>query len=300
MSKVAKQSTTFFTFALILSMIIWGASWPAGKVLSAYSTVPNILMIRYFLVVLSMIPFLYFYKIDFNIKKEGWPRVLIAGLLMALYSYFFLKGLQNGLAGAGGVLVTTLNPIFAYSIGLIIQKKLPNKTETIGLLLGVLAGMTLLQIWQNLDKLLMSGNLYFLLCAFLWAAMSKFGSKASNYGHSLSFSFWIYVITVFGMCFSVDLSSLKLLIFTAKVDFWLLMFYTSVIGTSLATSIYFMATTKLGAERASSFIFIVPFSAAVSSWIFLDENIQSYTIVGGILGIFAVVVLNGNIIKKLS
>lgn len=289
-----EKSHTFFIVTLTISMILWGVAWPVNKTLTSYGSIPTILFVRYVLVVLSMIPYLLYCKISFNIKKTGWFQLAITGSLMALYSIVFLKGLHSGMSGAGGVLVTTLNPIFAYCIGLIIQKKLPNRIETIGLSLGIIAGIVLLQVWQNLELLLQSGNLYFLLSAFLWAAMSKFGSKASNHAHSLSFSFWIYVITVFWMCFSLDLCTLNRLVFESKLDFWLLMIYTSVIATTIATSVFFMATTRLGAERASSFIFIVPFMAAISSWIFLDEAIKPHTIIGGVLGVFAVVVLNGN------
>lgn len=290
--KVKEISSSIFVVLLIGSMIIWGAAWPAGKVLSTYGSVSNVLFIRFFLVVLSMIPFLIFLKMDFKIQQSGWGHLAAAGTLMFVYSFLFLKGLQNGLAGAGGVLVTTLNPIFAYTIGLVITKKMPNKTETLGLFLGVCAGIILLQLWKNFDLIFSSGNVYFLFAAFIWAAMSKFSSKANNYGSSISFSFWIYAITVFLLCFSIDFSGLQKMVILADKTFWLLMFYTSAIGTTIATSVYFIATTKLGAEKASSFIFIVPVSAAVSSWLFLNEGIETHTVVGGILGIMAVIVLN--------
>ena len=70
------------------------------------------------------------------------------------------------------------------------------------------------------------------------------------------------------------------------------MAYTSVISTSIATTFYFLATVSLGAEKASSFIFLVPLSAALSSWFLLGETIQINTIAGGVLGIMAVYMLN--------
>jgi drug/metabolite transporter (DMT)-like permease len=70
------------------------------------------------------------------------------------------------------------------------------------------------------------------------------------------------------------------------------MFFSATITTSLATTFYFIATSKLGASRASSFIFMVPFSAALGSWIFLQEIPEAHTIIGGILGIAAVYILN--------
>lgn len=70
------------------------------------------------------------------------------------------------------------------------------------------------------------------------------------------------------------------------------MFYSAVINTAFATTFYFIATAKLGAGKASSFIFLVPLSAAFGSWIFLNEIPQLHTIIGGILGIIAVYLLN--------
>jgi drug/metabolite transporter (DMT)-like permease len=74
--------------------------------------------------------------------------------------------------------------------------------------------------------------------------------------------------------------------------FWGNLFFSATITTAIATTFYFVATSKLGAGKASSFIFLVPFTAAVGSWIFLGELPQWHTIVGGLLGIAAVYILN--------
>jgi drug/metabolite transporter (DMT)-like permease len=74
--------------------------------------------------------------------------------------------------------------------------------------------------------------------------------------------------------------------------FWLNLVFSSAIVTTMATTIYFYSTTRLGAEKASSFIFLVPLAAAMSSWLMLGEQIQVHTAVGGILGITAVYFIN--------
>ena len=78
----------------------------------------------------------------------------------------------------------------------------------------------------------------------------------------------------------------------ADFRFWGNMFFSATITTALATTFYFAATSKIGASKASSFIFMVPFSAALGSFIFLGEIIEWHTIVGGLLGIAAVYILN--------
>lgn len=78
----------------------------------------------------------------------------------------------------------------------------------------------------------------------------------------------------------------------ADLVFWGNLFFSATITTSLATTFYFVATSRIGASKASSFIFMVPFSAALGSWIFLNEVIEIHTIIGGLLGIAAVYILN--------
>lgn len=273
-------------------MFMWGLSWPSGKVAAAYGSPVNIVLIRYTVVFLSFLPIFIFMKAPLTISKKGLPSLLVAGLLLSLYTYLFFYGLKNGLAGAGGVLVTTMNPIMAYGIGLIINRKRPSRNETIGLILGLIAGATLLKVWGNLDELFSSGNIYFLLAAFVWAVMSRITSKASTYGSSMSFSLWMYLATVIIMLPLVDYAGLKETLVIADGYFWWNIVFSAVFATSLATTYYFYATTTLGPEKASSFIFLVPVSAAVSSWFFLGEALQLHTIVGGVLGIAAVYMIN--------
>jgi drug/metabolite transporter (DMT)-like permease len=74
--------------------------------------------------------------------------------------------------------------------------------------------------------------------------------------------------------------------------FWFNMIFNAVINTGMATTFYFYATSKLGPEKTSTFIYIVPFAAAFSSLVILKETLAWNTIVGGILGIAAVWVIN--------
>ena len=46
-----------------------------------------------------------------KIPTKVIPIIIINSIFMVLYNFFYFKGTQIGLAGTGGVLVTTLNPI---------------------------------------------------------------------------------------------------------------------------------------------------------------------------------------------
>jgi drug/metabolite transporter (DMT)-like permease len=286
--KVSEQG---LLIAIVVSMFFWGLGWPSGKVLTGYSSPVNFAVYRYIIVVVALIGILLVMKIRPAIKKAGIPFVVISGILLGIYSYLFFLGLKNGAAGAGGVLVTTLNPIVAYAIGMVMTRKMPSRNESIGLLLGLIAGCVLLRVWNN-HGIFEKGNIYFLLCACTWAIMSKFTARGGSYGTSLGFSLWQYVVTLVCLLPMLNVHEMKQTLATTDHVFWFNLFFSSACVTAGATTVYFYATTRLGAEKASSYIFMVPLAAAVSSWMLIGEKILMHTIIGGVLGMAAVYVMN--------
>jgi drug/metabolite transporter (DMT)-like permease len=81
--------------------------------------------------------------------------------------------------------------------------------------------------------------------------------------------------------------------------FWLNMFMITILSTTFATSIYFIAIAKIGTKEATTFIFLVPASAMISSAIYLGEEISFNTILGTICTIIAIYILNNLSLMKL-
>lgn len=289
-----------FLTGMVLSMTCWGFSWASGKVLAGYGSPITIAFFRFALTFISLPFVIVLLKAKLQIQKKGLVDLILASLLMSVYIVLFFKGLAEGQAGAGGVLVTVLNPIIAYGIMLILNRRKPTRNESFGLLVGVVAGVVLLKLTSNIRLIFLAGNVYFLLAALAWASLSHFTARSTRYGSPVAFSFWLYGISTFVMllCSGVQ----PTLDVYAKTDFkfWSNLFFSATVTSSMATTFYFAATSKIGASKASSFIFMVPFSAALGSWIFLQESIEFHTMVGGTLGIVAVYILNKRETPKYS
>lgn len=277
---------------MILSMTCWGFSWTAGKYLSFYGNPITISFLRFTTTFISLYFMLLVLKTPLTIQKKGIVDLTIASVLISIYTFLFFKGITVGQPGAGGVLVTVLNPIISYGIMLIIARRKPTRNETIGLILGLLAGVVLLKLTTEAENIFKAGNIYFLLASLSWALLSLFTAKASRYGSPFSFSFLMYGISTILLAFVSNFGEVMSTLQKADLVFWFNLIFSATITTSLATTFYFYATARIGASRASSFIFMVPLSAALGSWIFLDEVIHLHTIIGGILGIGAVYILN--------
>ncbi|HEX6223836.1 MAG TPA: DMT family transporter [Chryseolinea sp.] len=281
-----------FLVGMILSMTCWGFSWTSGKVLSHYGDPLTISFLRFALTFVSLVFILLFMKEKLSVSRNGYKDLFIAAVLISLYTYLFFKGVSIGKAGAGGVLVTVLNPILTYAITLVLAKRKPTRNEFFGLALGLLAGVILLKLTTEAEEIFRAGNIYFLFAALSWSLLSRFTAKAARYGSSVAFSFWMYGIGTVIMFLLSGVGPTVVTVTEGDFTFWGNLFFSATITTSLATTFYFVATSKIGASKASSFIFMVPFSAALGSWIFLGEVIEPHTIIGGILGIAAVYILN--------
>jgi drug/metabolite transporter (DMT)-like permease len=281
-----------FLVGMIASMFCWGISWPVGKILASYGASENMAFLRFALTFLSLLLILFFTKEKLFISKNGWWILIGASICMTLYGYLFLEGLNHGKAGAGGVLVTTLNPIITYAVTMLISLKAPSGKEITGLLIGLVAGAVLVKVWVNGASILETGNLYFVSATITWAILSKFTALSHRYGSPVSFSLWMYGICSLFMLFFTDNHTTFTILKESDVKFWISLFFSATITTSLATTFYFYATTKIGANKASGYIFMVPLSAAIGSWIILDELPLWNTLLGGLLGILAVYILN--------
>ena len=292
MNQESRRSDQLFLYGMILSMFCWGISWASGKVLTGYGSALGISFFRFAVTFFSLFLVLGAFRQPLFIKRESWKDLFPAALSIAFYTYFFFQGLSQGKAGAGGVLVTTLNPVLSYSIMLLFSRRRPTRNESLGLITGLIAGAILLKLWDNWQNVFSAGNSYFLLASFTWAILSLFTAKSSRYGSPIAFSLWMYGICSLLLFFIVGIPESKAIIDNSDTLFWGNLFFSGTITTALATTFYFVATTKLGASKASSFIFLVPFSAALGSWVFLNEVPQWHTVIGGLIGVGAVYILN--------
>ncbi len=279
-------------YVVIFAMIIWGVSWASAKMITNYTNFEVILFWRLLVTFVSLVPVLWITKDSFRISKKAIPFVVCGGLVMLFYNALFFLGLRNGFAGAGGVFVTTLNPIFNFFLVAILYKYPIKKIEYFGLTLGLAGGLIILKVWGlSLPALFSGGNVYFLFAAFTWAVLTVITSKSKSYISPVTYSLYLYgIATVVSFCMALPHDWLAPIYFDSI--FWWNLFYLASISTSFGTTIYFIASSRLGSAKASSFIFLVPASAMLSSWGILGEKPEWTTISGGLLAISAVYLLN--------
>lgn len=275
---------------MVLAMIAWGETWVSAKILDRYLDANELIFWRFFFTTLGLLPVLFYYKLSLKISKRNLLIALISAALLAFYNYAFFLGTKYGLASFGGVLVTTLNPIITFVFISILARKSFNLQESMGLILGVIGAMVMLQIWNyNTDSILSQGNIYYLLASFIWPFLTITSSYQKNIP-SLVFIFYMFSLTSFIDFILIGGNTTNIVKF--DYIFWVNLLLLSLYGTTFATTIYFVAVTKLGSKAASSFFFLVPLSAIVFAALFLGEKVELHLIIGGALAVVAVYILN--------
>jgi len=277
---------------MILAMATWGLSWTNAKVLSDYGPSSVVVFWRFFFSSFTMIPVVWLTGNDFRVTRQGMKYILPGAGFISLYNIFFFVGTDRGSASVGGIIVPTFNPVITFIISVLLLKQVFSRKDIIGLVLGFTGGVIVLQAWTlSLEQMIANGNMYFICASISWGIMSVISGRSHGHVSTLSFSFWVYTISALiylGVTWNKDI----LLIFTYDWIFWVNMFFLSAGAMVFGTTVYFLATTRLGPEKASAFIFMVPVTALLFSVLLIGERLEVTTMIGGIMTMTAVYLIN--------
>jgi drug/metabolite transporter (DMT)-like permease len=275
---------------MVLAMLLWGGGWSALKILTYELPMDVIIFWRFFIMSLSFLPILYFFKTPMKLNINSIKYVAGSSVLNISFMFSSFLGIKYGYAGAGSVIITTFSPIMTFLLVAIIFRKRLSNIQYFGLFLGLIGGYILLQL-NDLELFLNSSNIYFLLCAIIWAGVTILSQHSQKHIHPVHYSFLISIVaTIFTFIYAYNSDLLS--VFSQGLEFWIAMIYLAVLGQSVATTIFFIASGKLGSEKTSSFMFLVPVFALASAWIILDEPMQLHIILGGVISMLAVYYIN--------
>lgn len=279
---------------LVFAMVIWSASWTSGKLIANSADAKITLFWRFLFSAVSLAPLIPLTGSRFAISRGEALWALLGACIISAYTFLFFIGLKTGYAGAAGVLVTAMNPIFTYFLTQVLFRQTLRSRDALGLILGAFGGGVLIEIWHiSAEQLLLSGNLLFLVAALVYAFVTITTNTATRSTPIIVYSFYV---NLFGALLVAPLIGTGITATPALSDYnyWLNIFYLGAISNSFGTTVYFFAVKKLGSARASSYIFIVPATALLIASLYLGEPVKPATLVGGLIALLAVTILRRN------
>lgn len=279
---------------LVIVVAIWGFGWPAGRVVA--QTVPPFTAgwIRYLIAVTC---FLVFMKASGNWRtptKAEWKTLAIIGFFSTfLYQAFFMYGMRFTAAGDASLMIT-FNPFFTSLLAIIFLGEKMTARWIFGLILGI-SGIVVLFVYSpNVDipfdeRLL--GDILIAGAAGAWACSSILKKKmmtdpAKDAQEPLSpLHLTVWASTVgFGIQtvpFVVEVSQQG--ISNPEFDAWVGIIFLAVFSTVLSYVWFADGIKKIGAGRASMYVYLVPIFGILSGWLLLDEKLGFSLVISFVL-----------------
>lgn len=300
---------------LILTMVIWGGTWPIGRWLVSEevggATIPPFMIafIRYFLAVTCFLIILKFKEGTLNWiqAKENWKILTIMGLVsVTIYQAGYLIGEILTSASDASIMVAT------NAVWVVILSSVFLKTERftwkkiIGSLLAFTAVIIVVGFSPNIDVVnRILGDIMILLAAIGYATytvISRFflNKTRENPKSFQPSSIWIMTyVSLFGFLITAPIALIISPEFLNPVNYltipprvWIGISYLAFISTIGAYTFYLEGVKRLNASRAAIFQALVPLFGVLFSAIFLQEKfdiiVYPFALVLVILGIILV------------
>ena len=300
---------------LILTMIIWGGTWPIGRWLVSKEvggeTIPPfmIAVIRYFLAIICFLIILRFKEgtVNWQFAKENWKFLTVMGLLsVTIYQTGYLIGEIFTAASDASIMVST-NAIWVVILSSIFLKtEFFSWKKIIGTLMAFVAVVIVVGFSPNVDvSNRMLGDILILVAAFAYATytvtsrhfMNKTNDNSELFNpSSLLIITWVsffgfLITTPIALIISPEfLNPLQYLSIPPRI--WIGILYLAFLSTVGAYTFYLEGVKRLNASRAAIFQTLVPLFGVILSALFLQEQfdvfIYPFSLLLVILGIILV------------
>lgn len=282
--------------------MLWGASWPAGRVIAQAMPPLAAAALRFILASLVLVPWMY--RSGAFAQVRHWPLQRWIGMAAAGatgvfgYAAFFLSGLQHLPAGKAALLIT-LNPVVTLALAVWLFKERINRVIGLGMLLALAGAVTVITHGRPLELLggqaVGIGELLILGCVACWVGYTLIGRWMLAGVDALS------TTTITSCMGAVMLLAASLAVegpagfgqaFHSGAKAWAAMAFLVLCATVLSYAWYFDGVKALGAGAASGYITLVPVFGVLFSALLLGETVDAPMLIGGAMAVAGTGLMN--------
>jgi len=281
---------------LVASMIIWGGTWVAGRVVSGSMAPFAASFLRFFFAALFMV--FMTVRLEHRLPRlapRDWGSVaLMAASGIVAYNLLFFEGLKTVPAGRAAVIVACIPAVLALTSSILFKDRLP-LSRALGIPLS-LAGVATVISGGDYGALLRGGIGLGELCIFgcvgAWTVYTLAGKRAMARLSPLAAVTWSCIVGDLLLFAVAWPSGLFTQAAVAPPLVWISLLFLGIIATGLAFCWYYEGVKALGPSRAGIFINLVPVAAVLLGAVLLDEPVTWTLLGGGLLVIGGVWLVN--------
>ncbi|MEC7415925.1 MAG: DMT family transporter [Candidatus Thermoplasmatota archaeon] len=278
----------------------WGLAWPVGRILATdLLNYPfSVMFLRYIFAVPVLFGWLWFKEGNvIPLKRDYSYLLLLAFTSVFLYQVGYMYGMQKT-AASDASLIIGFNPVSVSILSVFILSHNLTRNGVLGILLSFIGVLLIFLASPNLDIDFYDrivGNAYIMLGAFAYAiyvvSMRRYVLLTQHKPlSSLATISWASLVGCILFVPFVILEAPWERIWNYQE--WLLIAYLGVLSTALCYVFFAMGIETIGANKAASFINVVPIFGILSSWIWIGENLGFVQIISFILIYYGVKLVN--------
>lgn len=285
--------------AALFTVINWGTTFIATKLLLEAFTPIEILLFRFVLGFLAL-----WLVCPRRLKVGDWHReaVFAAAGLTGVCLYYLLENIALTFSTASNVgVIVSASPLFAALFTLLLSrgKERPRWSFLLGFVVSM-AGICLISFNGSALALDLRGDLLALLAAFVWACYALLTRKIGALGHPTVLTtrrtfFYGLVFMLPALALSGARPDLARLL--DPVDLGNLLFL-GLGASALCFVTWNVAVRELGAVRTSVYIYLVPVITVAASVAILDEPFTWMTGAGTALTLMGLLLSEGRFQRK--
>jgi drug/metabolite transporter (DMT)-like permease len=281
---------------LLGASVLWGLSWPAGKLVSQSVPPLHAAMWRFLIASIILLMWLFIQNKGFpRLRLKQWIGVLLGGATGIFgYAYFFMSGLTTASAARGSLLIAFTPVLTTFLAAIVFREKITQKI-TIGMLLALLGSLVVVshgKLSGLLNTPLGIGDTLLMGCVVTWSVYCLLGKKLmegmsplTNIAYSSCVGFVLLMMAAITVEPSVNPLSYPASILSSLV-------FLALGATVLAYVWYFKGIAVLGAGAAAAYGSLVPVFGVLFSIVLLNESVESAVWVGGLLTLGGVALMN--------
>jgi len=270
---------------LVLAVLFWSGNFVAGRYISNDIEPMELSFYRWFFVLVLLLPYILinYKELLIGFKKDTILLIVFGSLGIAGFNTFLYYGLQTTTA-TNALLINSSTPIFIILISSIIFRTLITKVQALGIFLSTFGVLYLIlkgDINHILELKFTPGDLWIIASALDWALYSvllRFEPKElTSFGFfsitTIIGVFILYIVfTLQGYSFNFSFIESKNVLYS--------LIYIVIFPSILSFYFWNMATVEIGANKAGQSAHLMPIFGATLAYIFLDEVMHFYHIIG--------------------
>ena len=300
MSESNNSSIRLIYILMFFVSLFWGVAWPVGRVLATdLIEYPfSVMFFRYLFAIPVLFGWLWFKEGNVVPMRRDYNYLfLLAFTSVFLYQIGYMYGMQKT-AASDASLVIGFNPVSVSILSVLILSHGLTRDGIIGIFLSFSGVVLIFLVSPNVDINFsdrLVGNAYIMFGSFAYAiyvvAMRRYVLIVKdNPLSSLATISWASLIGCFLFIpFVINEAPWEREWINQE---WLLIAYLGVLSTALCYVFFAMGIETIGANRAASFINVVPIFGIISSWLWINEELGYVQLVSFVLIFFGVRLVN--------